>query len=469
MKMIYIAVLIAGVMLAIISRKNYSKYKDKGKITCILYGMSYSVYEALKRFLPISDTKERIGKLKLLPQNKLEDETNCFFVSCIALCIAVSLLFTSMSAIAYFTRNKDNQSELVLTRQDYGGEIDTQKINLSYGEEEIIYELGLEPVRYTSEEFEEKCKEIFLKIDDEILGENISYDKISENLKLMNHDDGNTVDIIWRSDTPTVISSSGVIRDEAKTGDVVCLTARIEYYDYFIEKVYTLTIDFDEKSIDEHFSSAINEIERLQREKATDKEIVLPTQIGEVQVSVPEEENNTYVILFILGLITMVLIFHKKRSDLKVAMVKRDNMLIHEYTTFVNYLWLFLGTGMTIKNALRNYAEESAEKTILANEIGYYINLINSGANESLTYEELGRRLGLKEYRRLFMHISQNLRMGTKDIRNILEEEQLTANLARKEFAKKKGEEATTKLLIPMIMMLFITMLVVVVPALISF
>lgn len=469
MRIIYISIIFSGIMLAILSRKNYSKYKDKGPIKCVLYGMSYSIYKAVKRLLPVSDTRERIGKTKLMPQSKLVEETNSYYVESISICLFVAFAAVALSALLYLSDDDAANEKTVITRQDYGGEESRYELSLSHGDESTIYELGVEPVKYTEEQFEQKSKEVLAWIDTEMLGDNESPDHVHTNLNLMTHDKSNALDIIWRSDKPASISSSGVIRDEAQTGDVVCLTARIEYYDYFMEKVYELKVDLSEGMPDEIFMYAINELNDIEKASVSEKEIVIPDRIGEVEVTVPKGKSNTPLALLFFGMCLCVLLVAKRRSDLKTEIIKRDNMLIRKYTDFVNFLWLFLGTGMTIRSALSNYVEESREKTILSNEIGYYINLINSGADEAATYEELGARLGVKEYRRLFMHISQNLRMGTKDIRNILEEELLTANLARKEFARKKGEEATTKLLVPMIMMLFITMIVVVVPALISF
>lgn len=80
-------------------------------------------------------------------------------------------------------------------------------------------------------------------------------------------------------------------------------------------------------------------------------------------------------------------------------------------------------------------------------------------------YEQLGRRLELPEYYQLLQHISQHIRMGTKDLRNLMEQEMQQALEKRRELAKKKGEEASTKLLFPMILLLVLVMVMIVYPA----
>ena len=84
-------------------------------------------------------------------------------------------------------------------------------------------------------------------------------------------------------------------------------------------------------------------------------------------------------------------------------------------------------------------------------------------------YEQLGQRLHVPEYYQLMQHISQHIRMGTKDLRNLMETEMQTALRKKRESAKKKGEEASTKLLLPMVILLAFVMAIIIFPAMIEF
>ena len=90
---------------------------------------------------------------------------------------------------------------------------------------------------------------------------------------------------------------------------------------------------------------------------------------------------------------------------------------------------------------------------------------LDTGSEESWVYEQLGQRLELPEYYQMFQHLSQHIRMGTKDLRNLMEQEMQQALEKRRELAKKKGEEASTKLLFPMILLLVLVMVMIVYPA----
>ncbi len=67
--------------------------------------------------------------------------------------------------------------------------------------------------------------------------------------------------------------------------------------------------------------------------------------------------------------------------------------------------------------------------------------------------------------------LAQNVKRkkGTRDILNLLAEEELAALQMKRELARKKGEEAGTRLLFPMILQLGVVMIIVIAPALMGF
>ena len=158
-----------------------------------------------------------------------------------------------------------------------------------------------------------------------------------------------------------------------------------------------------------------------------------------------------------------------RQEKLKENVEKRDQELLEKYPVFVNKMWLLIGTGMNIKDALIRIVKDNREKDILEKEIMYTINQIESGYSEFAAYEELGARLGLAPYSRIMNRISQNIRKGNKDLRKLMEEEVFLALNERRECVKKKGEEASTKMLFPMIILLGIVMVIVMFPALSNF
>ena len=93
---------------------------------------------------------------------------------------------------------------------------------------------------------------------------------------------------------------------------------------------------------------------------------------------------------------------------------------------------------------------------------------MESGISESESYERFGRRCNIQEYMKLGALLSQNLRKGTKGLSQILKIEAIQAFEERKARAKRLGEEAGTKLLLPMFLMLSVVLIIVIVPAFLS-
>ena len=65
--------------------------------------------------------------------------------------------------------------------------------------------------------------------------------------------------------------------------------------------------------------------------------------------------------------------------------------------------------------------------------------------------------------------LQTNIKKGTKELSNLLEKEAYDAFEKRKNMARVKGEEATTRLLMPMMLMLITVMMIIMIPAIWSF
>ena len=90
---------------------------------------------------------------------------------------------------------------------------------------------------------------------------------------------------------------------------------------------------------------------------------------------------------------------------------------------------------------------------------------MQEGIGELRAFENFGERCRLSAYRKLSSLIVQNIRKGAKGMQRLLEEEEWEAFEQRKARARKAGEEAGTKLMLPMIMMLVIVLVILIVPA----
>ena len=94
---------------------------------------------------------------------------------------------------------------------------------------------------------------------------------------------------------------------------------------------------------------------------------------------------------------------------------------------------------------------------------------ILDGESERLAYQKFGERVDLGEYQRLIRILLQNLQTGSRGLCKLLEQESENALEERKALALKLGEEAGTKMLMPMMIMMAIVIAIVIAPAIIDF
>ena len=94
---------------------------------------------------------------------------------------------------------------------------------------------------------------------------------------------------------------------------------------------------------------------------------------------------------------------------------------------------------------------------------------MKNGTSERESYENFGNHCDCPDYKTLATLLSQNLKKGGSGIRELLEREAQEAFEERKRRAKIRGEKAGTQLLIPMILMLTIVLVIIIVPACLSF
>ena len=90
---------------------------------------------------------------------------------------------------------------------------------------------------------------------------------------------------------------------------------------------------------------------------------------------------------------------------------------------------------------------------------------LDNGMGEITVYEEMASNIKDRTYTRFINIIIQNIKNGNKDIKNILNLEVQDALFERKQRAKKLGEEASTKLVLPLMLMLLTIMIIIMVPA----
>lgn len=199
----------------------------------------------------------------------------------------------------------------------------------------------------------------------------------------------------------------------------------------------------------------------------------LPTEINGQRIYYSEHEDRSYLLLPLLGVIAAMAIYMRQGQARRTEKKQRETLLMLDYSELVSKLMVYIGAGLTVRNALETISQHFdtliargiKEDRPLYQELRTMVIQFRRNMPESEIYLSFGRRVNLKPYTKLVSLIEQNRMNGARNLRAMLELEMEDAFEQRKTTARRLGEEAGTKLLLPLFIMLGIVMIIVIVPA----
>lgn len=201
----------------------------------------------------------------------------------------------------------------------------------------------------------------------------------------------------------------------------------------------------------------------------------LPKKIDGVAIKWKNKSNFYFFKSSIFMIVISVLLKFKELEDMKNSKKDREKSLKIDYPNIVGKFVILLGAGMSISQSIHRIAENYQEQRQEAKEREGYKQLIitsneiKDGVSDRIAIQKFAERTKIPEYRKFSRLLIQNMQKGSTSLAKSLEEETYKAFETRKNLAKKLGEEASTKLLGPMMIMFGIVMAVVIAPAIFTF
>ena len=249
---------------------------------------------------------------------------------------------------------------------------------------------------------------------------------------------------------------------------MVKFTAVLSYGEHSAEREYNIRVTGRVLDAGEKAEKAISDfVKNTQMENRASGRIELPSEIEGYSIEDTAGGSGAIPVIF-LGIISAVCIWMGARAKLSKQEKERKQQLMIDYPELVDKLILYLGAGVTIRGSFVRMVQNDDESALMK-ELRYTLNEIQAGIPEGEAYYNMGHRINLPVYMKLMSMLSQNVSKGTKDIMIMMAGEEQAALQTRKELARKKGEEAGTRLLFPMIVLLGVVMVIVVLPAVMSF
>lgn len=397
----------------------------------------------------------------------------------------MGMVFLSASVVALLVFIADNhkapqkneKGKSVLARGGYGdGERNVDlEVDIDGNETPLTVQIGEQQYE------EEQLSGVFEKAQDRleklVLGNNESLECVRQNLNLVDEIPGTGIQVSWELSDYKTINLLGELQQEHlnEEGTLVELRAFLSYGEEEAVHSFYVHVFPPKRSKNEKVVQQLKtQIQKQNEDTAQNEYLVLPDEIEGKTVSWKYPGERRAGGLFLLGIVGTGAVYANEKQRKKQLAQERKKELTADYPQLISQLTLFLGAGMTVRNAWFKMAKEYEKKKVKKGsraayeEMCYTMHEIQSGVPEGECYERFGSRCALPAYRKFGVILSQNLRKGTKGVVELLKRESADAFEDRMKLARRVGEEVGTKLLMPMFMMLAVVLVIIVVPAFFS-
>ncbi len=378
-----------------------------------------------------------------------------------------------------------------LSRPEFGNGnaiVDANAI-VSYGKEERIFSYKIllkeKPPKNDLEAITRACE---LLTEGLIKNKNLNLSSVYGNLLLkstypsLKHLD---VNIDWHSSDIEYIKPDGTVSLPLKgqASKNIALIAVISKNGFKKEKVFELILKPQELTGEElSIDAAKHELDSYMKELNSSAQsedfVALPTDLQEnngvsiawasgaaVKRDLVSETGISYIALAVMCTLAIFFIYDSEINK-KISMRRRSIQC--EFPGFLTKLLLLVNAGMNIGRAWDKIALDQKEDSILVVELRKTMLEIKGGIPELQAYEHFAQRCALPEVSKFVSILIQNIRKGSSELVQLLRILNRECWENRKSISRKYGEEASTKLLLPMMLMLVGILIIVATPAFIS-
>ena len=383
--------------------------------------------------------------------------------------VLLELLAVALTARDLYTA-KSPQTELV--RPENGDGDEEERLKYRGGDLAGDLSFTVSERKLTKKEEEACIAQAEEEINEKLLGENTSSDEVWRDLS------PDTVYADGRVECQYTFEPDDIIDPDGKVNTADLKSAVIGEAEAVLtcgssSEVYLVPLRFvpPDPGTNEGLAMYIRSALGKADEKGG-KTVKVPKQAGGEPIALTKRMDMRGPEFGILAIALVPLfLFAEKRAE-KTKIQKRKEELTRDYAVIVSKLALFTGAGIRPREAFRRIAasygkhlERGRPPSAGYEEVKRTVVEMARGVGENDAYLHLADRTDHKDYRRLALLLTQNLQKGDRYLETELNREESEAFEGRKNQAMRLGEEASTKMVLPMIMLLGAVMIVLLVPA----
>lgn len=394
-------------------------------------------------------------------------KTKVVMTGCVGMAVSVLLLICSLW---------EQQSLTELSRPGKGADSVTEHLQVQIGEDKTPIDVTVAAVPYDRKEEQTRIREASKNLETIFLGQNTSLDHVTMDLHMPTQIGDSEVTVQWYLDSWKYLEPDGTLKNEGLEEPVwIQVQALLNFGEENLTWNRTIQICPPEAP-DTAMMVRMLQYQLQECQAGYEETVQLPAEVSEQAVTwYPQRDTRWLWTTLLTGAALCGLWTGKKRED-EQRLQKYERKMQLAYPDIVNRLSLYMGAGISIRHAweriIRGYekqrqmtgnSEDAYEQMKLA------LRQMQNGVAETVAYEQFGMDCRLSSYLKLGTLLSQNLRLGTGNLAEMLKAEAKDAFEDRKALARKIGEECESRLLLPMLLMLLSILIMIMYPAVSSF
>ena len=374
-----------------------------------------------------------------------------------------------------------------LLREDYGGASYTRELHVKTGNGETDVAIEVAPRRYTAREAAAILDAAGKTVEESMLG-GMAADHVDGDLAFADALPDLPVSVLFTTSDPALIDWEGRLGDEIPAeGIQVTVTADLFFegeVDISNEEETDLTVRTETFRLTVYPRAETPE-ERLLRlarlgaergENAASDKLVLPGQIdGQAAEWSRADSRDGFIFLILGGVIAVVYLFARQSSDREEELRRREAMA-RDYPLVVSKLLLLVRAGMSVRGAFekisgdyRRSLAEGGGRREGCELIASMVSAMANGMPESTVYGRLAENAPVREYRTMGLLLARGTRKGADETVRLLEMSEAEAFEERRKAARVLGEQAETKMIFPMLLLMGVVFALLMIPAMTAF
>ena len=215
------------------------------------------------------------------------------------------------------------------------------------------------------------------------------------------------------------------------------------------------------------------------RKRLAQSKIIYGERFGEYYFRVNAAEKATYVstcitvapilgplfgnpIIIVFGFFLAGVLFYYSDSKITDVMGNREMIITSDFADMVSKMALLINAGMITREAWEDIA--STGDGVLYDEMKNAVIDMRNGASEVDAYISFGNRCGVSYVKKFISMLVQNLSKGNKELVSFLKAESALSWEEKKHVVRRQGEKASSKLMIPLGMIMIGIFIMILVP-----